>query len=163
MMRLINRGVGLAVIVLFSSACSNDGGASSGSGGGSAISPAFTVTFMSAKCQDCHAFDTGNAIAQKHVDLGRSEEGELSRGCAECHSVPGWRAPFRSFSFSGLSAQEMCIASKNKFGGDVQALQNHLLNSELIQWAILRGAPPGDLGTWSAWINDWVGNGASCG
>ena len=150
------------------SACNNDSGVNEGAGSGNPVSfnSLLLPTFESPRCQNCHGFDTGNAVAQNHAAQGRSSD------CSQCHTVPGWQAPFQSFSFTGLSGNAICTAIKNKFGGDLNALKDNLLNSVLAQWGIADGSTPfggsttkafpGDLQLWANLVNQWIDSGANC-
>lgn len=154
--------VGLTALLL--AGC---GGGSSSSGG--APSPnGFQVllgaTFLHPRCIECHDFNRNTALSQRHESR--------SRVCADCHSVPTWRGPIDSFSFSGLSTAEICQGIKNKFGGDISALRDHFESSFLIAWALESGglprggqrptAPPNSSAAFLALADQWIANGAVC-
>ncbi len=150
-------------------ACSNDSGVNDGAGSGSGTSfnAMLLPTFESPRCQNCHGFDADNAVGLRHKELGRSED------CSTCHTTPGWKAPFKSFSFTGLSGNAICTAIKNKFGGDLSELKKSLVDSELAAWGIEDGslplgvanAPlafPQNFGTFENMVNSWIEAGANC-
>lgn len=145
--------------------CSN----SSSSGGGGAAQPngfrnLLSATFQHPRCQECHAFDEGNALSQRHQD--RPKE------CSVCHTVPLWRAPIDSFSFANLSSAQICQAIKNKFGGNLSGLRDHFATSTLVNWGLVDGslpfggsrptAPPNDINAFLALVDTWIANGAVC-
>lgn len=149
------------------SGCSNDSGVTEGSGSNNpnGFESLLFQTFKHPRCQNCHAFDAGNSTALAHQSR--------SQNCSSCHTVPNWGAPFKSFSFEGLSSNAVCVAIKNKFGGEIQALRASLLESTVANWAIADGsvplggpdlpvAPPGDLNSWESLVDQWVNAGASC-
>lgn len=153
--------------VLVAVALSGCGGGSSDSGGPAAPNGFQTLlssTFLHPRCVECHAFDTGTDLAQRHETR--------SSDCTQCHNVPGWRAPIDSFSFSGLSTAEICVGIKNKFGGDIDALRDHFATSELNAWALESGvlpggavrptAPPNSQAVQLAQVDQWIANGAVC-
>ncbi len=167
--RIIRRSLLMLSAAVLLTACSNDSGVQEGSGSSSSASfdAMLMPTFQSPRCQNCHGFDAENATAQRHAALGRSED------CSSCHTTPGWKAPFKSFSFTGLSGNAICIAIKNKFGGDLNALKSSLVDSELAKWAVADGslplgtasAPtafPNNLGVWTTTVNSWLEMGANC-
>ena len=156
------------IILLFSvivSSCNNDSGTSSAPGGQdpNGFTALLSATFAHPRCQNCHGFNEGNAAQAAHENRPTN--------CSQCHSTTDWHAPFKSFSFTGLSSNEICVAIKNKFGGDIGGLSAHMKSSPLLWWGIepippMRapggGAPPGDIATWNAWVDQWVTNGANC-
>lgn len=143
------------------------GGGSSDSGGPATpngFQALLSSTFLHPRCVECHAFNTGTALAERHETRPSD--------CTRCHRVPGWRAPIDSFSFSGLSTAEICVGIKNKFGGDVEALRDHFATSELNAWALESGvlpggaslptAPPNSQAVQLAQVDQWIANGAVC-
>lgn len=152
------------LLVLALSGC---GGGSSDSGGPATpngFQALLGSTFLHPRCVECHAFDTGTALAERHETRPSD--------CSQCHSVPGWRAPVDSFSFAGLSTAEICVGIKNKFGGDIDALRDHFATSELNAWALESGvlpggavrptAPPNSQAVQLAQVDQWIANGAVC-
>ena len=157
----------LLILCVLISSC---GGSSTSSGGTGTDPNGFSkllgATFSHPRCQNCHGFETENTFKIRHRDLGR-----LEQNCAECHFTPGWEAPFQSFSFSNLTNAEICIAIKNKTGGDLQSLKDSVVNSTLARWAIEDGgtlsgtlptAPPGNMTELARLIDQWIAAGASC-
>jgi hypothetical protein len=143
------------------------GGGSSNTGGPASPNGFQTLlgaTFLHPACVECHAYDTGTALAERHEDRPRD--------CAVCHTVPTWRAPIDSFDFSGLSTFEICKGIKNKFGGDIDALRDHFASSPLNSWALDSGAlpgggtrptaPPNSSAVMLALVDQWIDNGAVC-
>lgn len=154
--------------VLFASALAGCGGGSSSSSGGPASPNGFRAllspTFLHPRCVECHDFDRGTALAERHETR--------SSDCAECHDVPTWRGPVDSFSFSDLTTAEICKGIKNKFGGDIDALRDHFATSPLNAWALDSGAlpfggsrptaPPNSSVVMLALVDRWIANGAVC-
>lgn len=153
--------------VLVAVALSGCGGGTSDSGGPASPNGFQTLlgaTFLHPRCVDCHAFDTGTALSQRHESRPSD--------CSLCHSVPGWRAPVDSFSFAGLSTNEICLGIKNKFAGDIDALRDHFATSTLNAWALESGAlpggvvrptaPPNSQAAQLALVDQWIANGAVC-
>jgi hypothetical protein len=122
------------------------------------------ATFQHARCTSCHGFEVPNQTGTNH--LGRSPV------CSNCHSVTGWHAPDASFNLAGLSKTQICNLVKTKQGNNATAIENHLKDDPLIQWAISdaitpdnvqrQKAPPGNLGAWNSLIDDWVDDGLKC-
>jgi hypothetical protein len=121
---------------------------------------------MHPRCQKCHGFDEGNAVRVRHIELER-----IDQDCANCHFTPGWRPPFRSFSFSNKTTTEICEGIKNKSRGDVHTLKEEMLTSTLARWGIedggtiagrLQTAPPGTMAELEALLDQWIAGGASC-
>ena len=162
------RNLALCMFLLLMSSC---GGGSSNSGGTAGTNPVgfsklLAPTFTHPRCQNCHGFEIGNAIKVRHQELGR-----LELDCATCHFTPGWRAPFQSFSFSGISDAQICQAIKNKSGNDMAHLREIMVNSTLARWGIEDGgtlsgtlptAPPGSMAAFAVLIDQWMAGGATC-
>ena len=147
------------------------GGGSTSSGGDASNPDGFTAllgkTFLSPRCQNCHDFENdGNEKRIRHIELER-----IDQDCANCHFTPGWRAPFKSFSFAGLSTSQICEAIKNKSGGSLETLREGMLSSTLARWGIEDGgtlsgrfptAPPGSMAELANVLDQWISGGASC-
>ena len=123
------------------------------------------TTFQDPRCTNCHGFNVPNQTGVNHI--GRSPT------CSNCHSVAGWHAPGASFNLTGLSRSEICTLVKTKQGNNAAAIEDHLKNDLLIQWAIIDGtvlgnlqpggtAPPGNLGTWNDRVDRWIDDGLKC-
>ena len=146
------------------------GGGSTSSGGDASNPAGFTAlfgkTFMNPRCQNCHGFTSGNAIQVRHIELER-----IDQDCANCHFTSGWRPPFKSFSFIGLTTSQICEAIKSKSGGNLETLRVGMLTSTLARWGIedggtingrLQTAPPGSMAELSSLLDQWISGGASC-
>jgi len=163
--RLISAAAVVMSVVLLNG-CNNDSGTSSGPGGQdpNGFTALLGATFAHPRCQNCHGFDEGNQLTVIHENRPTN--------CSECHRPPGWRAAFKSFSFTGQNSNEICVGIKNKFGGDAGAVGAHMQSSLLIQWGLepippmltppAGGAPPGNIAAFNALVDQWVANGASC-
>lgn len=123
------------------------------------------ATFEHPRCTNCHGFKIPNTTGQHHV--------ARPPNCSLCHTVSGWHAPAASFSFAGLSRAQICSLIKSKLGNNAAAIEDHLKNDSLVQWAINDGtvlgnlqpggkAPPGNLGTWNQRVEQWTGDGLRC-
>lgn len=147
------------------------GGGSTSSGGDASNAVGFTAllgkTFTNPRCQNCHDFENPESEKRiRHIELER-----IDQDCANCHFTPGWKAPFRSFSFTGLSTSQICEAIKNKSGGNLETLREGMLNSTLARWGIEDGgtlsgrlltAPPGSMAELAVVLDQWIAGGASC-
>lgn len=170
----------VCLVALFALTSCGGGSSSAGSGGGNnpdGFSAIFGQTFANSRCQNCHAYDAGNTIREIHERTGRAQ-----RDCAECHFTPGWRAPFRSFSFTGVSDTEICLGIKARSGNDLNVLREELIGSTLARWAIEDGgvpvvddnenitdeirqrptAPPGSMAELGQLFERWIAGGAIC-
>jgi hypothetical protein len=122
------------------------------------------ATFQHPRCANCHGFEVPNQTGTDHI--GRPPT------CNTCHSVPGWHAPDASFNLAGLSKTEICQLIKSKQGNNAGAIETHLKDDPLIQWAIsdgtvpggsvLKTAPPGNLTAWNRRIDRWIDDGLVC-
>ena len=106
----------IIALFIFLAGCSdNDNNSTSGAASPAGFNALLLPTFESPRCVNCHGFDEGNATRSEHVAAGRSWD------CQECHGadVATWSAPFKSFSFTGLSSAEICEGSKNRSNSDL--------------------------------------------
>ena len=123
------------------------------------------ATFQHPRCMNCHGFEAGNQTGMDHI--GRPPT------CTTCHTVPGWHAPDDTFDLAGLSKNQICQLIKSKQGNNAAAIETHLKDDPLIQWAISDGtvpsgppalakAPPGNLAAWNQRIDQWIDDGLVC-
>ncbi len=125
----------------------------------------FARTFLHPRCTNCHGFMVPNETGVDHAVRPPT--------CSLCHTVPGWHAPAASFDLAGRTPAQICQMTKTTLGNDPVAIGNHLRDDLLIRWAIddatvfgtLRPggkAPPGDLATWTAFVDRWMSGGMRC-
>jgi|GEM_PF-4917661 len=157
------------VICLFAAlalqACSDNNSTTSGSPNPDGFRMTLSSTFKHPRCTNCHGFEE-NSVGRTHRQQNRSTQ------CLVCHRVSEWRAPIISFSFSNKSSEELCVAVKNKFSGNLIALGDHLVNSPLNRWGLEQGnlpdgttvptAPPNNSASLKAIYDRWVIRGAIC-
>lgn len=150
-------------------ACSNESGTSSGPGGQdpNGFNVLLGSTFAHPRCQNCHGAGEGNQVTTNH----ENRPTDCTQSGCHSQSSSEWRTPFQSFSFTGLSANETCVAIKNKFQDDLGRLSEVLKGSPNVAWgfnpvgpqlAPAGAAPPGDLTSFQSLVDQWIAAGANC-
>ena len=137
------------------------------------------------RCMNCHRVSVPRIRdnARRHVPRVRSGNdgrGEGGVRCAICHKdtnndrtripgAPDWRMPPYSMSWDGLHPADICDNLKDKAmngGRDLRALQRHLKDDKLVQWAWRpgrgRSTPPVSRRQFFASFATWSDNGAPC-
>jgi len=142
-------------------------------------------TFRNPRCVNCHALVPSGfnfaSFGVSHNVAVNAQTNNNPTNCIGCHSRPvlntqvgpthtRWHGP-SEMDFRGLANPQLCQRARGS--GNGQAVLQHLLEDELILWAVSDGilpagargggaAPPGSIAAWRSLVQAWVNAGMPC-
>lgn len=158
----------------------------SAAGGMTGTFASLADTFRNPRCVNCHALVPSNfsfpSFGVSHpVSVTAQTNNNPTANCTGCHSRPvlntqvgpthtRWHGP-SGMDFRGLGNQQLCQRARGS--GNGQAVLQHLLEDELILWAVSDGvlpagargggaAQPGSISAWRNLVQAWVNAGMPC-